>query len=77
MISNLDHHITSNKITWIIKELNKYKNPDKLDILYNSIENRLDQCLKEYYSKLNNAFDKLDYYNDRHNINMMKKLNKD
>ena len=66
----------SNNIIAIIAELKNYSNKNKQQILAQSIQERLDQSLKSYYSDLQKAFESIDYYNNTHNLTVVKKLNK-
>ncbi len=69
--------MTSNNFKLLLIELNKYRNKNKEKILQDCIQARLDKSLKEYYNELNKAFEHLEDYNERNNIKMMKKINKE
>lgn len=66
-----------NKIELIIEELQYYNHKDKSQLLINYIKERLDKSLLEYYDQLNTAFTNLTEYNEKRNLTLMKKLNKD
>ena len=66
----------NNNIKEIIAELKNYSNKNKQQILAQSIQERLDQSLNSYYADLQKAFESIDYYNEKHNLSVVKKLNK-
>lgn len=77
MTLNQDQIIANNRIKNIISEIRRYNRKDKSKILESAIADRLEKSLKQYYSELDEAFNRLINYNDKHNIGVMKKLNKD
>lgn len=77
MTLNQDQIIANNRIKNIISEIRRYDRKDKSKILESSIADRLEKSLKQYYSELDEAFNRLINYNDKHNMSVMKKLNKD
>lgn len=77
MTLNQDQIIANNRIKNIISEIRRYDRKDKSKILETAIADRLNKSLKQYYSELDEAFNRLINYNDKHNMSVMKKLNKD
>lgn len=71
--------MNNNRLINIINELRRHilTPEEKAKLLQVRIQERLDKSLKEYYSRLTQAFDKLVPYNDKYNLRVMKKLNKE
>ena len=65
--SNLNH---------ISNDLNKHKGRNRNEILQGHIQKRLDDSLSQYYKELGNSLSYLSS-NDRDNINVVKKINKE
>lgn len=79
MISKQEINTNNKRLLNIISELKKHiLTPEqKANLLQVRIEERLDKSLKEYYNRLTQAFDKLVPYNDKYNLRVIKRLNKE
>lgn len=65
------------RIKNIIIDLNKHVSDDKIKLLSNLIKKRLDKSLIQYYDDLNNSLEKLNRYDDKYQLRLIKKLNKE
>lgn len=79
MISKQEINTNNKRLLNIISELKKHiLTPEqKANLLQVRIEERLNKSLREYYNRLTQAFDKLVPYNDKYNLRVMKRLNKE
>lgn len=79
MILKQEINTNNKRLLNIISELKKHiLTPEqKANLLQVRIEERLNKSLKEYYNRLTQAFDKLVPYNDKYNLRVMKRLNKE
>lgn len=66
-----------NKIEVIRNELLDMMRIKKAELYENCIKERLDQSLQLYYDSLTKSLDNLDDYNERHNLRLAKRLNKE
>lgn len=66
----------SSNLNHISNDLNKHKGRNRNEILQGHIQKRLDDSLSQYYKELGNSLSYLSS-NDRDNINVVKKINKE
>lgn len=66
----------SSNLNHISNDLNKHKGRNRNEILQGHIQKRLDDSLSQYYKELGNSLSYLSS-NDRDNINIVKKINKE
>lgn len=64
------------KIQSILEDLRSYLTIKKNDLFEKCLKERLDLSLVTYYQTLDKSLEKLDYYNEKHNLSLVKKLNK-
>ena len=79
MILKQEINTNNKRLLNIISEHKKHiLTPEqKANLLHVRIEERLNKSLREYYNRLTQAFDKLVPYNDKYNLRVMKRLNKE